>query len=113
MATEIVRRFSRYGSVTATDSTTGGGFMLGESSGGLLHCVSTGTNNPVTLQFWSRPDNNSATAYLLANSENGILAVVVQPGRCYQLPDELFSASLINLVLTSATTAVFEILLKS
>ncbi len=94
-----IRRFHDKSSqpVVFTDSTsTSGGFVMSSCSGALLLVDSVVNGPTVTLNFHARASSDSPTAYTVASATNTAIAVVVQSGRCYALPDALFAAGYVQ-----------------
>jgi hypothetical protein len=100
--------------ITFTDDVeTTGRFTMGSKAAGLLHCLSTGSEGPVLLHFYSVPDQNEGTAFLLADKFNSVVELEVEPGQCYPLPDELFSAAAVRVICTTEDTADCRVLFKT
>jgi hypothetical protein len=110
---------TRISSLTQSDltltnnSSTSGSFSLSGKAGGLLHCISTSTAAPVSLNFYSLPDERTGSTYALCDSANNILQLTIQGNRCYALPDELFAALKVIPVLTSNAQAVCRVSFKT
>lgn len=103
MTMKIARVTSESISVSVTASPNDSGtFALGERSGGLLHVVSASAQG-LSLLFASVDGD---TPYLLNDSENNPVTLTISAGGCYALPDELFAAKKVMLLLTSGTATV-------
>jgi hypothetical protein len=116
MATNIVRLTTLSPEVLtfSDDVDTTGRFTMGSNAAGLLHCLSTGSEGPVTLHFYSMPDPMEQTVtFLLADKYNSVVELEVEPGRCYPLPDELFGAAAVRVICTTEDTADCRVLFKT
>lgn len=111
MAERIARMCSSLLSVSV-GTTTGasGSFNMAEKAGGIFHV--SAASGTLTLNFYSVPDTNAGTAYLLKDSSNTAVAVTIAQGNCYQLPDALFGCTKVIPVVTSGS-ATLQVLVKS
>lgn len=113
---ERIARDSKLETVSVTASvSTSGSFNMAQKAGGVFH-VSAASGN-LTLNFYSVPDTNAGTAFLVRDSSNATLAVSITApaggiSYCYPLPDELFGCTKVIPVLTSGT-ATLRVLLKT
>lgn len=91
--------------VTSSEATSAPcGF--GSCAGATLYCVSTSTSGAITIS-WRAKFNASSPVYKLHDSTNTALTATIQPGRCYDVPQELFGALQIMAVAdTAGQTAV-------
>lgn len=100
---EQISRFrSHRKNLTLTDdAATTAVFDMSMYSGGLLHvtAASDGAAHMVYFCVKSESEGASSTVYDAANS---IVAMTVEAGRCYQLPDQLFAAPFVGIYTTTA-----------
>jgi len=109
MADRIVRSCAKHIDLEVSDNaSTSGTFQMSEAAGGLLHCV-LGNG---TLTFYSLPDIKSSTQFLLRDKFNANVTLTVAEGHCYPLPEELFAAKRVRIVLSSGT-GTLQLLFKS
>lgn len=113
---ERIARDSKLETVAVTASvSTSGSFNMAQKAGGVLH-VSEASGN-LTLNFYSVPDTNDGTAFLVRTTSDTTLALnIAAPAGgvsyCYPLPDELFGCTKVIPVLTSGT-ATLRVSLKT
>lgn len=88
-------------------------FSMSGKAGALLHCLSTSTNAAVTVQFYSIPDERTNSAFALCDISNNLVSLTIQANRCYALPDDLFAAMKIQIVITSNATAECRVSFKT
>ena len=101
------------GTLALTDSaSTTGSFVMGYAAGGLIYRASGGTGGTVTISFHVDPLDNG-TRYQLFDGAGAAVTVQVAAGQCVALPDGLFAAGRIYLVLSSSQTANVRIGYKS
>ncbi len=111
MAERIARMSSTLLTVSVATTTGGSGsFNMAEKAGGIFHV--SAASGTLTLNFYSVPDTNSGTTFLLKDASNTTVAVTIAQGNCYQLPDALFGCTKVIPVVTSGT-ATIRVLLKS
>ena len=114
---EKISRDCKLETVLVTNSvSTSGSFNMAQKSGGMFH-VSAASGN-LTLNFYSVPDTNAGTAFLVRDSSNATVAIsIIAPAGgtsyCYPLPDQLFGCGKVIPVLTASGTATFRVLLKT
>jgi hypothetical protein len=96
-----VHQISRFGAAGASDvvftnsASTTGGFGYALHSGGLMYVAATSTGAAVTLTFGSRSVKDGP--YFVAHdSSNNPVTLTVEPGKCYQVPDEVFAAPFVS-----------------
>lgn len=113
MASRICRESSLTPDLSLTNSvSTTKAFVMGQDAGGMLHVITAGggsvatptTNTEVTIHFYIDPDD-SGTRYQLYDSANAVVAQKVNGGRCYPLPDALFGAGKVLMVLSGSSAA--------
>jgi hypothetical protein len=113
MSIAIERTIGTTGVINVTsDPATTDTIPLGPSAGGMLYCVSTSTGNAITVSWFAdfAPDSPD---FQLADTTNAVTTTTIQPGRCYELPAELFAAPQVKVVTqTAGQTAVLRVSLK-
>lgn len=101
------------GTISLTDSaSTTGSFVMGYAAGGLIYRATGGTAGVVTISFHVDPLDNG-TRYQLFDGTNAAVTVQVAASQCVALPDALFAAGRVYLVLNSGQTASVRIGEKS
>lgn len=113
MSLAIDRNFDLYDQSTITsDEATTGQYGLGAFAGGLLYVVSTSTGSAQTIS-WRAKFSPSSPSYKLHDSSNTAITTVIQAGRCYELPGELYGAMGVSAVSdTAGQTAVVRVTVK-
>lgn len=117
MADKIARDCKLETVLVTSSVSTSGSFNMAQKAGGVFH-VSAASGN-LTLNFYSVPDLNAGTAFLVRDSSNATVAIsIAAPGGgtsyCYPLPDQLFGcAKVIPVVTQAGQTATFRVLLKT
>lgn len=74
---------------------------LGPSAGALVYCLETSTAGAITVG-WYAAHRADASFRQLADGTNVPITTTIQPGRCYELPAELFGAALVRAIPTTA-----------
>lgn len=74
---------------------------LGPSAGGLVYCLETSTAGAITVA-WYAAHRADAIFWQLADGANMPITTTIQPGRCYELPTELFGAALLKAIPSTA-----------
>jgi hypothetical protein len=110
MAEKIARECKLETVTVATTTSTSTSFNMAQKAGGTFHV--SAASGTLTLNFYSVPDTNAGTAFLLKDAFNNTVAVTIAQGNCYQLPDALFGCTKVIPVVTSGT-ATIRVLLKS
>lgn len=101
------------GTVSLTDSaSTTGSFVMGFAAGGLIYRATGGTAGAVTISFHVDPLDNG-TRYQLYDGAGAAVTVQVAASQCIALPDALFAAGRVYLVLNTGQTATVRIGEKS
>jgi hypothetical protein len=113
MSLSIDRTFDLYDQSTITsDEATTGQYGLGSFAGGLLYVVSTSTGAAQTIS-WRAKFSASSPVYKLYDSANAVITTIIQAGRCYEIPGELYGAMGISAVSdTAGQTAVVRVTVK-
>jgi hypothetical protein len=113
MSLAIDRNFDQYDQSTITsDENTTGQYGLGAFAGGLLYVISTSTGAAQTIS-WRAKFLPSSASYKLYDSTNAAITTVIQAGRCYEIPGELYGAMGISAVSdTAGQTAVVRVTVK-
>lgn len=108
MATTIVRLGNICDPIDLTSSiSTTGGFSLSTDAGALLMVDSKSAAGSVTISFYAKADGKSADSYALVDKDgNAITQVITAAGQCFAMPDGLFAARHVMLVLSSGTAKV-------
>lgn len=87
---------------------------MGERAGGLIHIVSLSSGSTAVIKFYSIPDTAAAsTSYILRDKDNADIAITVEAGKCYPLPDELFAARSFRIYVTTNITVTGTLVLKT
>lgn len=114
MAVQQISRFATSGTsdIVFTDSeSTTGSFAYAIHGGALLYVSATSTGAAVTLTFGSRPEKGGAF-FVAADSSNAPVTLDVEPGRCYQLPDEVFAAPMVSATTPAGATVTCKVAVK-
>lgn len=112
MPTTIARESTAYPAITLTnDPATTAGFSLSTSAGASIMVDSVSGGGSVTLSFYTKADQSLAATYLLVDSSGNAITQTAQAGRCFELPDALFSSRFI-LPVTNTGTAVIRYVVK-
>ena len=113
MSIAIERTMGTTGVINVTsDPATTGMIPMGPSAGGLLYCVSTSTGTAITVSWYANFAADSPD-YQLADAANTVTTTTIQPGRCCEIPGELFGAPQLKVVAqTAGQTATLRISLK-
>lgn len=99
--------------VFTTSTSTTAGFMIEQFAGGMIYCEATTSGGAVRLSFHGRIGSSDPQSFILANGAgNTPVSIIVQPGRCTPLPDEIFSATWVCPTVASGT-ATCRVVLKS
>lgn len=89
---------------TSSASTTGG-FNLAVYSGAMLLVTATPSSAATAITFVCKATEQDADSFVVADSTNTPVAMTVQPGRAYSLPDELFAAGYVMATTASGTVS--------
>jgi len=113
---EIIRRETDFTpndiTITSTESTSGW-MPSGCFAGAVLYCVSTSTAGAITISWRAQYFGNSPL-YKLHDATNAAITTVIQAGRCYEIPAELFASFTIRAVAdTAGQSAVVRLSYKS
>lgn len=101
------------GTLSLTDTlTAANSFVMGYAAGGLIYRTTGGTAGDVTIRFHVDPLNNG-TRHLLVDATGAPVQVLVGQSECVPLPDGLFAAGRVLMVLTTGQTASVRIGEKS
>ncbi len=108
MATTIVRLGNICDPITLTASvSTTGGFSLSTDAGALLMVDSKSAAGSITISFYAKADGKLTDSYALVDKDgNPITQVITAAGQCFALPDGLFAARHVLMVLSSGTAVV-------
>lgn len=113
MATTIARlgQISQPINLTSDVSTTGG-FSVSTDAGALLMVDSKSAAGLVTLTFYAKSDSTSTDSYVLVDASGSPVGqIVTAAGQCFPLPDGMFAARHV-LVVVSSGTAVVRVVTK-
>ena len=108
MPTTISRQGEQFGPITLTNSvSTTQGFSTNLGAGAMILVDSwTGGAGTFTVTFYTKADQRQTTTYLLTDSTNSAISHTTQAGRCFELPDALFSARYILPVISSGSAVI-------
>lgn len=114
MSNRICRESSLTAPMSLTNSvSTTRAFVMGQDAGGVIYCITAGggtvaspqASGNATLHFFVDPDD-SGTRYQLHDDTNTAVSLNITTGRCYALPDALFGAGKVHLVLTGTNNTL-------
>lgn len=113
MATTIARLGQISQPITLTNSVaTTGGFSVSTDAGALLMVDSKSAADSVTLTFYAKSDGSSPDSYVLVDAAGSpVSQSVTAAGQCFPLPDGMFAARHV-LVVVSSGTAVIRVVTK-
>jgi hypothetical protein len=113
MSIAIERTMGTTGAINVTSNpATTDTIPLGPSAGGLLYCVNTSTASAITVLWYANFAPDSAD-FQLTDASNTVTTTTIQPGRCCELPAELFGAPQVKIVAqTAGQTATLRVSLK-
>jgi len=98
MSIAIERTLSATGVINVTSNpATTGTIPLGPSAGGMLFCQTTSTNGAIDVLWYANVTPDSAD-FQFADATNQPLQTKIQPGRCYEIPAELYGAPQLKIV---------------
>lgn len=99
--------------VTFTNSvSTTAAIPIANAAGGLLMVAACSNNGTLTIQWYAMADESIPENYMVADATNALVTQVVQAGRCYALPDELFAARVVKAVVSTNSTVTARLSLK-